>query len=420
MIDDNQTKKILVLGAGIVGICNALALREKGFEVTLVDKNEPSDATSYGNAGVISQWACIPQSMPGLWKKVPKWLFDPNGPLSIRWSYLPRMTPWLIEFLKAGRPERIPAISDAMFNLNRPNLDLYKQLLRGTGEENLITDCSYLYVSRKPNGLNLNTFEWRLREERGVPFEQISGDQARDIEPDLSLDIKSAALIKDQGRTINPGRLGKVLALKAAKLGVSFLKAEIAKIKPSSHGGYDVFTDRGTQTAASVVLTAGVWSAQLLEQLGVRVALEAERGYHLVFKDPCVNLTHSVLDSDNKFVSSSMEMGMRSAGTAEFAGIDAPPDYRRARVFEKHAKSLFPTLNTESIEEWMGRRPSTPDSVPYIGEVPGFPRLFYGFGHGHLGLTGAPMTARMVSALVSNEPLNIDMKPYRLDRFDRS
>jgi len=342
MIDDNQTKKILVLGAGIVGICNALALREKGFEVTLIDKNEPSDATSYGNAGVISQWACIPQSMPGLWKKVPKWLFDPNGPLSIRWSYLPRMTPWLIEFLKAGRPERIPAISDAMFNLNRPNLDLYKQLLRGTGEENLITDCSYLYVSRKLNGLNLNTFEWRLREERGVPFEQISGDQARDIEPDLSLDIKSAALIKDQGRTINPGRLGKVLALKAAKLGVSFLKAEIVKIKPSSHGGYDVFTDRGTQTAASVVLTAGVWSAQLLEQLGVRVALEAERGYHLVFKDPCVNLTHSVLDSDNKFVSSSMEMGMRSAGTAEFAGIDAPPDYRRARVFEKHAKSLFP------------------------------------------------------------------------------
>jgi D-amino-acid dehydrogenase len=307
-----------------------------------------------------------------------------------------------------------------MFNLNRPNLDLYKQLLRGTGEENLITDCSYLYVSRKPNGLNLNTFEWRLREERGVPFEQISGDQSRDIEPDLSLDIKSAALIKDQGRTINPGRLGKVLALKAAKLGVSFLKAEIAKIKPSSHGGYDVFTDRGTQTAASVVLTAGVWSAQLLEQLGVSVALEAERGYHLVFKDPGVNLTHSVLDSDNKFVSSSMEMGMRSAGTAEFAGIDAPPDYRRARVFEKHAKSLFPTLNTGSIEEWMGRRPSTPDSVPYIGEVPGFPRLFYGFGHGHLGLTGAPMTARMVSALVSNEPLNIDMKPYRLDRFDRS
>ena len=150
------------------------------------------------------------------------------------------------------------------------------------------------------------------------------------------------------------------------------------------------------------------------------VALEAERGYHLVFKDPGVNLTHSVLDSDNKFVSSSMEMGMRSAGTAEFAGIDAPPDYRRARVFEKHAKSLFPTLNTGSIEEWMGRRPSTPDSVPYIGEVPGFPRLFYGFGHGHLGLTGAPMTARMVSALVSNEPLNIDMKPYRLDRFDRS
>ena len=419
MTDDKQNNKVLVLGAGIVGICNALALREKGFEVTLIDKNEPSDATSYGNAGVISPWACIPQSMPGLWKKVPKWLLDPSGPLSIRWSYLPQMAPWLVEFLKSGHPKRLPAISDAMLTLNRPNLDLYKQLLQGTGEDGLIKDCYYLYVSRNPSGINLTSLEWKLREERGVPFEQISGNEARDLEPDLSPDIQSAAIIKSQGRTLNPGRLGKVLAAKAIGLGVSFLKAEITKVTPNEPNGYDVLTDQGTQNANSVVLTAGVWSANLLKKLGVRVSLEAERGYHLVFKEPGVTLTNSVLDSDNKFVSSSMEMGMRSAGTAEFAGIDAPPDYRRAHVFKKHAKSLFPKLNTNSVDEWMGRRPSPPDSVPYIGEVPGFPRLFYGFGHGHLGLTGAPMTARMIAALVSNEPLNIDMTPYRLDRFNK-
>lgn len=416
---ESNSKTVLVLGAGIVGICNALALQEKGYQVTLIDKNEPSDATSFGNAGVISQWACIPQSMPGLWKNVPKWLLDPNGPLSIRWSYFPRMMPWLIEFLKAGNINRIPAIADAMFNLNRPNLDIYRELLKGTGEENLIKDCSYLYVSRKEWGINLNGLEWKLRKERGVPFEQITGDAAREIEPDLSSDIKSAALIKNQGRTLNPGRLGKVLAAKAISLGVCFIKAEVKKIIPLDGGGYDVSTDQQKQTADTVVLTAGVWSAKLLEALGVHVPLEAERGYHLLFKDPGISLTHSVLDTDNKFVSSSMEMGLRSAGTAEFAGIDASPDYRRAYIFKDHAKSLFPKLNMDTIDEWMGRRPSSPDSVPYIGEVTGYPRLFYGFGHGHLGLTGAPMTGRMITALVANEPLNIDMSPYRLDRFNK-
>tara|TARA_B100001123_G_scaffold286931_1_gene319804 strand:+ start:664 stop:1926 length:1263 start_codon:yes stop_codon:yes gene_type:complete len=414
---DQKSDDVLVLGAGIVGICNALALSEKGFKVTLVDKDEPSDATSYGNAGVISQWACIPQSMPGLWKKVPKWLLDPKGPLSIRWSYMPRLAPWLIEFLKAGSLERLPAIADAMLNLNRPNLDIYKELLRGTGEENLIEDSAYVIVTRDRSGINLDSLEWRLRKERNVPFRAISGDEAREIEPDLSPAVKNAVLITAQGRTTNPGRLGKVLAEKAIGQGVEYFQAEVSKIAPLPGSGYEIVTNKGSRKAPTLVLTAGVWSAQLLADLGVKVSLEAERGYHLLFKDPGVVLKNSILDNDNKFVSSSMEMGMRSAGTAEFAGIDAPPDYRRARIFKAHAQSLFPKLNTEMTEEWMGRRPSPPDSVPYIGEVPGYPRLFYGFGHAHLGLTGAPMTGRMVAALVSNQPLNIDMKPYSLNRF---
>lgn len=415
MIDQNS--KVLVLGAGIVGICTAIALNERGFKVTLVDRDEPSAATSFGNAGVISQWACIPQSMPGLWKKVPKWLLDPKGPLSIRWSYLPRMAPWLIEFLKAGRLERLPYIADAMLNLNRPNLDLYKQLLQGTGHENLIEDCSYVFVTRSQAPIDLKSLEWKLRGERGVPFHAINGDEARDIEPDLSPSIKNAVLITGQGRTTNPGRMGKVLAEKAIAQGVEYLKADVSKILPLQGVGYEIVTDKGNRKADSVVLSAGVWSGELLKGLGVRVRLEAERGYHLIFKEPGVSLKNSILDADNKFVSSSMEMGMRSAGTAEFAGIEAPPNYQRAQIFKSHAKSLFPKLNTESTEHWMGRRPSSPDSVPYIGEVPGYPRLFYGFGHAHLGLTGAPMTGRMIAAMAANEPLNIDMAPYKIDRF---
>ena len=414
---EDHSKDAIVIGAGIVGICTALALVEKGFSVKVIDRVGPAEATSHGNAGVVSPWSCVPQSMPGLWKSVPKWLLDPEGPLNVRWGYLPRMLPWLGKFLGAGAAERLPAIADAMLAVNRPSLDMYHQLLAGTGEEGLVRDCYYLHVSRTMEGADTNSFAWRLRRDRDVPFEAISGDEVREIEPELSPDIKAAVLIRQQGRTVNPGRLGKVLATKAEAMGVAFPLAEVVGITPLEGGGYRVETKGEGYEAGTVVLAAGVWSARLLEPLGVKVSLEAERGYHLIFKDPGVTLTNSIMDADNKFVTSSMEMGVRSAGTAEFAGIDAAPNYQRAKVFAKHTKGLLPNLNTEPTEEWMGRRPSPPDSVPYIGEVPGYPRLFHGFGHGHLGLTGAPMTGRMVAALASGEPLNVDMTPYRIDRF---
>jgi D-amino-acid dehydrogenase len=366
---------------------------------------------------VISPWSCVPQSMPGLWKSVPKWLLDPEGPLNVRWAYFPRMVPWLGRFLAAGAAERLPAVADAMLAVNRPSLEMFQQHLAGTGEEGLVRDSYYLHVSRSAEGANTNEMSWQLRRQRNVPFEAVSGDEVREIEPALSPDIKAAVVIRQQGRTVNPGRLGKVLAAKAEAMGVGFPLADVLCIAPMEGGGYRVETKSGPYEAGTVVLAAGVWSARLLAPLGVKVSLEAERGYHLIFKNPGVTLNNSVLDADNKFVASSMEMGVRSAGTAEFAGIDAAPNYRRAQVFAKHTKSLLPELNADDTIEWMGRRPSPPDSVPYIGEVPGYPRLYHGFGHGHLGLTGAPMTGRMIAALASGEPLNIDMKPYRIDRF---
>ena len=414
---DTNAREAIIIGAGIVGICTALALLEKGFDVRVIDRDGAAEGASFGNAGVISTWSCVPQSLPGLWKSVPKWLLDPEGPLSLRWSYVPRLAPWLQKFLRAGALDRLPVIADAMLGLNRPSVDMYHQLLAGTGEENLVRDCQYLHVYRSANGANPDDLNWRLRQERGVPLEVLKGGEVREVEPALSPAIKSAMVIKQQGRAINPGRLGKILSTKAQALGAKFLRGKVEKITPEADGGYRIDTNQGSHTTNTVILAAGAWSARLLAPLGVKVPLEAERGYHLVFKEPGVSLTHSIMDADHKFVVSSMEMGIRSAGTAEFAGLDAAPNYARARIFERHTKDLLPNLNTESTEEWMGVRPSMPDSLPVIGAVPGHPRIFCAFGHGHLGLTGAPMTGRMITALVADEPLNIDMAPYRLDRF---
>jgi len=417
-LPDTDTRKVTVIGAGIVGICTALALQEKDFEVSIIDRDAPAEGASHGNAGVISPWSCVPQSLPGLWKNVPKWLLDPEGPLSVRWSYAPRMFPWLVKFIKAGSLQRLPAIADAMLAVNAPSVELYRQLLADSGEGDLVKDCLYLHVYRDARGADPGALPWRLRSERGVPLEFLKTGEVQELEPEISPAFKSAVVIKQQGRTINPGRLGKVLADLAAGRGARFLRGRVERIIPDANSGYRIDTDQGSHATRTVILAAGAWSVRLLSDLGVHVPLEAERGYHLIFKDPGLSLSHSIMDADHKFVTSSMEMGVRSAGTAEFAGLDAPPDYRRAQVFKNHATALLPNLNTESAEEWMGIRPSPPDSVPYIGPLPGHPGIFCGFGHGHLGLTGAPMTGRMLAALVAKEPLNVDMTPYRLNRFD--
>lgn len=407
----------LVIGAGIVGLCTAISLQERGIGVTLIDPEPPAEAASYGNAGVLSTWSCVPQSMPGLWKSVPRWLLDPEGPAKIRWRHLPSLLPWIIAFLRAGRIERIPAIADAMLALNQPTIELYRRHLEGTGKEQLVRDSDYVFVYRDPAKANLDALEWRIRDERGTPLERLDAGALRDLEPDISSDYQAAILVKGQGRATDPGAIGKALAEKVERQGGQFLRGKVRRLIPREDGGFRVEADTRNLSAAKVVLAAGPWSAELLKPLGLRVPLEAERGYHMIFADPNVRLNNSIMVTDGKFVASSMDMGLRCAGTAEFAELDAPPDYRRAEVFRRMAKRLLPKLNTEDTDVWMGQRPSFPDSLPALGAVPGLRNLTAAFGHGHLGMTAAPMTGRIAAALVAGEPPNLDLTPYALERF---
>ncbi len=411
--DDNVT----IVGGGIVGICCALSLLEKGAAVRLIERDEPGQGTSFGNAGVISPWSCVPNSLPGIWKNVPRWLLDPEGPVAIRPSYMLRSLPWALKFLRAGQRHRIPAIADAMAALNRPSVDLYRHHLAGSGHEGLLRDSSYVYAYRQAAAANLEDFAWRIRRDHGTPLELIDGNQLREIEPDLSPDFEAAIIVKDQARALSPGRIGAVLADKVQNLGGEIRRASVQRLAPREGGGWHLTTDQGEIEAQQVVVAAGAWSARLLEPLGLRLPLEAERGYHMVFRDPGVSLNHSIMAVDAMFVASSMEMGLRSAGTAEFAGLDAPPDYRRAKVFKRLTKRLVPGLNTEDCEEWMGTRPSFPDSLPCLGEIPGRPGLFAAFGHAHCGLMMAPMTGRVVADLASGATPNIDLAPYGVERF---
>jgi D-amino-acid dehydrogenase len=408
--------RVIVIGAGIVGTCCALELRKKGFEVTLVDPVPPGESCSFGNAGVLAAWACVPASMPGTIAKVPGWLFDPEGPLAIRPTYLPRLVPWLFRFRRAGQAARIPAIADALMAINGPTVALYKELAKEAGAPELIRECAHLQVSRDPGYFDLDDLEWRLRRERGATLTPLVGGEIREIEPEIAPDYTSGVMVAQQGYTTNPERLVKALAGLFQRLGGELRQTEVRRLRPGP-SGLRLDTDAGEMSADSLVIAAGAWSARLAAQIGVKIPLEAERGYHVTFAEPGIAPRNTVAEAGRMFIATSMEPGLRVAGTAEFAGIDAAPDWRRARVLGRIVKELFPGLDTARPSEWMGRRPALPDTLPVIGPAPTAGNVFFAFGHGHTGLTAAPMTARMVAGMVAGAPLNLDVRPYRATRF---
>jgi len=412
-----NVKTVTVIGAGIVGTCCAIYLQRQGLKVTMIDRVAPGQSCSLGNVGVLSSWSCVPDSFPGVASAVPGWLFDPKGPLAIRWRYLPQVSPWLVKFIRAGGIDRIAAISDAQFALNNPTVELFKELTTAAGVGELIRDSSYLCVYRKLDDADPDGYSWRLRREHGARLEFINGGEIQEVEPEVSLDYQRAVIIHDQGHTINPLRLVERLAGYFQQLGGSILRGEVNHLTPAFDGSVTLKTTIGEICSDFVVIAAGAWSHKLTSQLGCKIPLETQRGYHMTFANPGINLNHTVMEGKRKFVTTDMEMGMRCAGTVEFAGLDAPPNPARSNILAKLGKELLPNLNAREATPWMGHRPALPDSLPAIGPLPDHPNVLAAFGHGHTGLTGAPMTGRIIASLVSGIPLNVDIGPYQPERF---
>ncbi len=411
---DTPRKSVTVVGAGIVGICTALSLIERGATVRLIDRSAPGQGASFGNAGIISPWAVVPQSMPGMWKRIPGWLLDPQGPIHLPVRNVPGFVPWGLRFLLASREARV--ISQAMGVLNDSNIALFKKHLAGTGHEDLVRDSYFVHAYRDASKVNTDGLEWDLRRGRGADVSVTDGAELRRIEPALSTVYKAAILIKGQARARDPGRIGSVLTEKFRALGGEVERRAVKGLTPLAKG-WKIDTDQGPTEADDVVISAGAWSADLLKSLGVKVPLRPERGYHIMFENPQVELNNSVLDVDMKFVSSTMTGGLRSAGTIEFTRRDAPPTERRANMLIEQTKYMLPDLDATATSSWMGVRPSFPDSLPAIGPVPGFNGLFAAFGHSHFGLMMAPRTGELVADLVLGRRSNIDLTPYRVDRF---
>ena len=412
--------RVVIIGAGVVGACCATYLQEQGARVTLIDRQRPGDdgASSFGNAGVLAPASFVPTPAPGMLAKVPGWLLKEDGPLSIRWSYLPRLLPWLVRFVRAGGDAvHQEKAADALAALHASTLDLHSRLAMEAGVPGLVTPIEYLHVYGSEKAYAEAGRIQTMYRERGVDFEVLGRGELHEAEPDLASHYVKGVRIKGQGRTLNPGRLIRAYVDRIVADGGELRLTEVTGIEASAGRVKAVRTGDGTIEGDAFVLSAGAFSRGLADRLGLDLPLDTERGYHVTFPDPGVTVSHVVMEAEGKFVANPMEMGLRFAGTVELAGVDAPPNPRRAEAIERLAKRMYPKLRLEGATRWMGRRPSMPDGLPVVGPSPRHENLWLAFGHGHTGMIAGPTTGRIVAGMITGPMPNLDVAPFRADRF---
>ncbi len=414
-------KRVAVIGAGMVGVCAASYLRRDGHAVFLIEPGEPGRGASFGNAGAFNASSVTPASMPGVMWNVPRWLSDPLGPLSLRWSYLPIVAPWLVRFIRAGSVDKVHAQARALRPLVGGALEALMPLVRDAGAGDLVHRRGHLYVYRSAESLAKDRLAWELRRENGVEVDAFDQDELRQLEPALSRDYVRGLLVRENGHTSNPLALVERLVDNFRRLGGQIERARAVGFRLDGGRLAAVRTEAGELAADAAIVCAGAWSKPLAASLGDRIPLETERGYHLMIRDPEIMPRIPTADADGKFVATPMETGLRLAGTVELAGLAAPPDWRRARILLEQGRRMLPGLAADHAEErlsvWMGHRPSLPDSLPALGPSRTSPDVIYAFGHGHVGMTAAPMTGRLVADLVAGRPPSIDIAPFAPARF---
>lgn len=410
---------IAVIGAGIIGVTCALQLARQGQRVVVIDKQPPGHGASFGNAGHLATEQVFPIADASILKRLPAMLMDPMGPLRLDWKYMPRAVPWFSRLLLNLRPAPFQRTVAGLRALNESSLDAWKRLLQSIARRDLLKeDGSLLVFERAESRQAVEALQARMRQQQ-VPVDFWSASAVRESAPQLSEQIQGGLFYPRTGHFLDPYRVVCELVSAAKTAGVQFLEQEVQGGQLQEHG-VSLLTDQGRFTARQVLIACGAHSAKLTTALtGKRVPLDTERGYHLMLPHEHERLPFAVTSLERKFIMTPMAGGLRLAGTVEFAGLERPPFMERAWQLHRLSKGLFRRdLNAEDATPWMGFRPSLPDSLPIIDKVCDG-KVLLAFGHQHLGLTQAAVTAEMVAHLVSpsaNSGLPA-LDAYRLGRF---
>lgn len=409
---------LAVVGAGIVGVAVAHALQRRGRPVLLIDRDEPGRGASFGNMASIAVTEFMPASRPSMWAQLPKWLADPEGPIRLRPGYVPRMLPWFLRFLVASLPGKVAQLEAAGAALCKRVYEDLDPLLAETGLEGELSREGCLMLYADDSEFDADREHIAVLDRFGFPYEALGGNALRDLEPALSTAIKRAVLLP-QNRTVrHPYKLVHALLDRFRGLGGAVESGEVSGFGRRDGRIASLRLADGREIAVSgAVLCAGAFTGRLARELGEPIPLETERGYHTQIMAPGITLRHSLIRPAKAFMVSPTADGIRVGGTVEMAGLVAAPDYRRSKITVRHARDVLPDLEVAEATEWMGHRPALPDTVPIISRSARTKDLYYATGHGHLGLTYAATTGRLIADLVTDRPPPLDLGPYRVDRF---
>jgi D-amino-acid dehydrogenase len=416
--------RVVVIGGGVVGLACAVELQRDGHTVTVLEPGDPGgeQAASYGNGTLLNPSSVIPMTAPGIWRKVPAYLRDPLGPLTIRWSYLPRLLPWLRRFVQAGStPAKVAAIGRALRPLLADSPTLHRRLAEQAGVPELITRQGVLFAFPDRTAFEAESLAWTIRRDNGVKWLELGQDELRQREPALDRRYTFAVLVEENGQCRDPGAYTAALARHVTEAGGHIIRTGATGFRIQSGRLQAVTTRNGEIPADKAVIAAGAWSKVLAAAAGDTVPLETERGYHAVIANPGIDPRYPVMPSDGKMACVMTPAGLRLAGQVELAGLEAAPNWQRAEILLTFARKLYPSLPADlppdRVKLWMGHRPSTPDGLPCLGEATACPDIIHAFGHGHVGLTAAPMTARLVADLAAGRKPPFDLTPYSPKRF---
>ena len=408
--------KITIIGAGVIGLSVALMAQARGLTVTVVDREGPAAGASAGNAGAFAFTDILPLASPSILRKAPKWLLDPLGPLTIPPTYALQIAPWLYRFWRACSPRAVAASTAAQTTLMDLSRDELEPFLATTGTLTMLRKDGNLQVYETEAEFRSSLPGWQARTAHGIEFHHMLAEEMAQLQPGLSPRFTGGTFTPGWWSIADPKDYVIELTERFRAQGGTILHTEVAGLQPRDRGVY-IRTNGETLTADKVVLAAGAFSHHIAATLGERIPLETERGYNTTLPPGALDLRCQITFGGHGFVVSRLSTGIRVGGAVELGGLALPPNYKRSEAMLRKAKTFLPGLKTEGGTQWMGFRPSLPDSLPAIGRSKASPHVVYAFGHGHLGLTQSAGTARLVADLLTDASPPIELTPFSPQRF---
>jgi D-amino-acid dehydrogenase len=410
-------RDVAVVGAGIVGICAAAYLAEAGHRVTVFDRSGVCEETSSGNAAAFAFSDVLPLAQKGMMRNLPRWLADPLGPLAIPPSYLPHLLPWLLRFWRAGRPDRYEAGLAAQAALMRLAQAEWAGLMERSGTRSMLREDGSLELYESEAEFRASLPGWQARDRFGIAYDHVAGADLAALQPGLAPGFVKGTFVPGWKTVADPKLLGKAVWAYAERRGACFERETVRDVQPEGGRVRLVTESAEPRCFDMLVVAAGAWSHRFAARFGDRIPLETERGYNTTLPRSAFDVRRQLVFSAHGFVITPLATGLRVGGAVELAGLDRPPNFARSKAMLAKAGRFLPGLDPAGGREWMGYRPSLPDSLPVIGRARDLPGVLYAFGHGHLGLTQAAATGRLIADLVLGRSSAIDLAPFSPQRF---